>query len=220
MEIVLIIGSIVIAYFVIGFFRNGAKRRAKIISNLILVAEANGGEFTTDDIFYEAVEKFVLENGGSILSINTSCYIVIGENKVTFYRVGGSVMIQIKNYAEFNQDVIDRATGRGKYYRVTVSELLNDFNASLPKKINEEITLKSVFGDKDYVWMIFEVPDEKDTRLYDEIKEIIKDTSFVKSIKELGASITMKISTESGKNSVTATLDDGYFDITAPISSK
>lgn len=214
MEIVFIIGGIVLVYFVITFFKNGAKRRTKIISNLILVAEVNGGQFTTDAVFYEAIEKFVLENGGTVVNTNSS-YVVIGENQITFYRgADGTVDIRTENYEEAYQDLMDQIAGRGKYHTVTVRGLLNDFNDSLPKKINEQITLKSVFGDNDYVWMIFEVPDDEDTRLYDVIKEMIIDTLFIKSIKDQGASIIMKISTESGENSVTARLEDGYFDIT------
>lgn len=219
MEWIIGIG-IVIVYLVIRFFKNGSKRRAKIISNLILVAEVNGGEFTTDAVFYEAVEKFVLENGGSVLTTNAS-YMVIGENHISFLRLADTaVQIKIKNEEEFSQDVLDRASGRGKYDSgMTVDKLMIEFRDSLPMKINEQITLKSVFGDNDYVWMNFKVPNNSDTRLFELVNEIIRDTPFVKNVKELGASISINISTEDGNDTVYANLDKGYFDITAPRSS-
>lgn len=216
MNIAFIVITILIVYLVISFFKNGSKRRAKIISNLILVAEANGGEFTTDAVFYEAVEKFVLENGGSVLTTYSS-YIVIGENRISFLRLADTaVQIKIINEEEFSQDVLDRASGRGKYDSgMTVGKLMIEFTNSLPMKINEQITLKSVFGDNDYVWMNFKVPNNADTRLFEVVNEIIRDIPFVKNVKELGASIGINISTEDGNDTVYATLDEGYFDITA-----
>lgn len=216
MEIVLIIGSMVIVYFVIDFFRNGAKRRAKMISNLILVAEANGGEFTTDAVYYEAIEKFVLENGGSILNKNSS-YIVIEENQVTFSReYDDTVRIRVENYAEFSQDVMDRATGRGKYAPIKdINILLEDLNENLPEKINQHITLTQVFGNDELVWMIFQVPDrgtvEEDKKVFNFIKATMNDTSFVKNIKSNGTNISIQILTENGKNVVTASLDEDIF---------
>lgn len=218
MDAVFIIITIVIIYLVVRFFKNGSKRRAEIISNLILVAEAKGGEFTTDAVYYEAVEKFALEHGGSVLTKDAS-YIVIGENRISFLRLADiGVIIQIENEEELRQDSLDRASGRGKYYSVTVRSLLDDFSNSLPMKINEQITLKSVYGDNDYVWMNFKVPNNTDTRLFEVVNEIIRDTPFVKNVKELGASISINISTEDGNDTVYARLDEGYFDITAPRS--
>ena len=218
MEWIIGIG-IVIVYLVIRFFKNGSKRRAKIISNLILVAEAKGGEFTTDAVFYEAVEKFALENGGSVLTTNAS-YIVIGENRISFLRLADmGVNIKIQNEEELRKDSLDQASGRGKYDSgVTVGKLMMEFSDSLPMKINEQITLKSVFGDNDYVWMNFKVPNNADTRLFEVVNEIIRDTLFVKNVKELGAGICINISTEDGNDTVYARLDEGYFDITAPRS--
>lgn len=213
MEIVFIIGSIVLVYFVITFFKNGAKRRAKIISNLILVAEVNGGQFTTDAVFYEAIEKFVLENGGTVVNTNSS-YVVIGENQVTFYRgVDGTVDIRTENYEEAYQDLMDQIAGRGKYApKKDINILLEDFNESLPIKINEQITLTQIFGNDELVWMIFQVPDrgteEEDKKLFNFIQTEIKDTSFVKDIKHQGININIQILTENGKNVVTASLDE------------
>lgn len=215
MDAVFIIITIVIIYLVVRFFKNGSKRRAKIISDLILVAEANGGEFTTDAVYYEAVEKFALEHGGSVLTKDAS-YIVIGENRISFLRLADiGVIIQIENEEELRQDSLDRASGRGKYApKKDVNILLEDFNNSLPEKINEQITLSQVFGNDELVWMIFNVPDrgtvEEDKKVFDLVKEAIKDTSFVNNIRSNGTKISIQILTENGKNVVTASLDDGY----------
>lgn len=109
---------------------NGKKKRAEVVSSLITMAYMNNGKYETEDVYYEAIEKFVKENNGKILNKNSS-YIILDEDRIDFFNIYADVIqVTIVNNEEYTQDIHDEVTGQGKYKQVTDYEyILNSINS-------------------------------------------------------------------------------------------
>lgn len=103
----------------------------------------------------------------------------------------------------------------------TIEEILYNLNSKLPIQINQKIYIEQVFGDKDYVWIIFKAPErntvEKDEETRDFLITIMADTLFVKNIHNFGAEISIQIIAENQQNIATSGIeniseeDNSYF---------
>jgi len=113
-------------------FNFGRKKRQQVVYELIMMTLNNNGKYTTENIYYEAIVKFVEENNGTIINSNCS-YIIIDGDRVEFFNPHSDIVeISIINNIEYEKDIIDKATGRGQYQLQSDYEYilnsLNNFN--------------------------------------------------------------------------------------------